>query len=255
MFNKINSIRKIICVFFFTCSSYVLCAGELLNKPIAKRRNAPVLRTRFSVAPLMSIYTINKNHARNPRQKLSGIISLKEEIRLNKTHNLFFLIGAEYMVHGINFNSYYFTPESIQLYDGNMRFVYGLYIHEVDVPIQLKVSLHKENNKIFSSYFMIGYHLRTLLYGNLKVTQSGEELVSKKENITFKNPLITNKNNPFISITYGFQKNNPDNTRTALFVELSYRQGISPYLLKDTFTPSSLYMNGSHFSFGFGVKF
>ncbi len=220
-----------------------------------KRAKSPRIRTRFTAGPLISMYSINEHHARKPHQKASGVISLKEEIRMNNAHNVHFLFGVEYLVQGMNFNSYYFAPGELQLYNDDMGFNYSLYINEIDVPLQVKLSLKHENNALFTPYFMFGYHLRTILNANLKVSENGNEVLSKAEDITFKNPTVTNKHNPFLSITYGIQKNNPDNTRTAFFAEITYRQGLSPYLLSDTFTPSSLYINGNHFSFSLGVKF
>ena len=117
----------------------------------AKRAKSPRIRTRFTVSPLISIYSINEHHARKPHQKASGVASLKEEIRMNNTHNVFFLFGAEYMIHGMNFNSYYFEPGELQLYDDDMGFNYALYIHEVSVPLQVKLSLKRENNSILMS--------------------------------------------------------------------------------------------------------
>lgn len=207
------------------------------------------------IAPVISFYKINKNHASGAKQKMSGLISLKEEIRLNEKHNMFFLIGVEYMVHGVNFNSYYFKPDSTRLYDGEMKYSYSLYIHEIDVPIQMKFSFNRENNAVFSPYVMIGYHFRTLLQGNLKVKQDGSTIERKSEKIIFKNKLIGATNNPFMSLTLGIQKNNLKTFKNCMFAEVTYRYGFSPYLLSDTFTASSLYITGNHLTIGFGFKF
>lgn len=216
---------------------------------------SPIVRTRVSLASAVSFYKINRNHAGTPNQKASGLFCIKEEIRINRSHTMFLCIGAEYFLHGLSFNSYYFTPDSIQLYNGEMNAKYSLYIHELDIPLQLKISFRKENNTLMTPYVMIGYHYRTLLFGNVKVKEDDIEMVKKQTDITFKNPLFSNKCNPFMSLTFGVQKNKPNDTRHCLFAEISYRQGFSPYLLKEKFTPSSLYINGSHLTFGIGVKF
>jgi hypothetical protein len=214
-----------------------------------------VMRTRVMIAPVLSFYTINKNHASNPRQKMSGLVSIKEEVRLNVKHNMFFAFGVEYMVHGVNFNSYYFKPDSIQLYTGDMNYAYSLYIHEIDIPLQLKLCFNHENNARVTPYFMIGYHLRTLLDANLKVSRDGETVYKTYEVVTFKNKLFTSRNNPFVSVTLGIQKNNLKTYRNCVFAELTYRYGFSPYLVKDSFTASSLYISGNHLNVGFGFKF
>ena len=214
-----------------------------------------IVRTRVMIAPVLSFYTINKNHASNPQQKMSGLFSLKEEVRLNYKHNMYFLFGVEYMVHGLNFKSYYFKPDSIQLYKGDMNYTYSLYMHEIDIPLQLKLCFSHENNAIFTPYFMIGYHLRTLLDANLKVKQDGELVYKTYEVVSFKNQLITKRNNPFVSVTLGIQKNNLKTYKSCIFAEITYRYGFSPYLLKDSFAPSSLYITGNHLNLGLGFKF
>jgi hypothetical protein len=252
MFFK-ERIKKYTFLFLFIFGFVGLSSAEPI---LPKKRNTdPRFRLRLTVAPVVSIYKVNKNHASNPKQKMSGYVSLREEIRLNRSHTGFLLIGLEYLVHGVNFNSYYFKPDSIQLYDGNMDAKYALNIHEIDVPVQIKYSFTRENNSLFSPYIMFGYHFRTLLFGVLTVQENGQQVKVKKEELTFKTPLFTPKNNPFVSITAGFQRNWPNSTRNCLYAELSYRLGFSPYLLSDTFTPSSLYIRGSHFALGLGVKF
>lgn len=221
----------------------------------SSRTTTPLVRTRLMIAPVISFYGINKNHSSNVRQKMSGLFSLKEEIRLNEKHNMFLEIGVEYMVHGLNFNSYYFKPDSIQLYTGNMNYQYSLYVHEIDFPIQIKLCFNHENNARITPYCMIGYHFRTLLDANLKVKQDGETVHKTYEVLTFKNKLISKRNNPFLSLTFGIQKNNLKTFKSCVFAEVTYRYGFSPYLLKDSFTPSSLYITGNHLTIGFGFKF
>lgn len=216
---------------------------------------SPIARTRVLLASSINFYKTNSNHSGKASERMSGLFCIKEEFRINRSHTMFFSIGAEYFVHGLKFNSYYFTPDSIQIYDGEMKANYSLYVHELDFPLQLKISFRKENNTLMTPYLMFGYHFRTLLFGKVKVKQDGEQLVNQQTDLTFKNPLFSNKCNPFVSLTFGVQKNKPNDTRHCLFAEVSYRQGFSPYLLKEKFTPSSLYITGSHLTIGVGAKF
>ncbi len=227
------------------------------NPFFSSNKNAkdPLMRTRVAIAPLISFYTVNQNHAQNPSQKMSVLFSIKEEIRLNEKHTAFLLIGLEYMAHGLNFNSYYFKPDSLHLYDGNMNYNYSLYIHEIDIPVQIKYSFTRENNSLVSPYVMIGYHFRTILQGTLQVKLNGDEIENRYEKVVFKNPLFNPENNAFMSVTCGVQKNNPKHPKRCVFGELSYRYGFSPYIISDNFTPSSLFMNGSHLAICLGFKF
>lgn len=247
-------------LFLFLCThlSSINCFSD--NGPVftrtSSRTSTPIVRTRLMIAPVISFYKINKNHASGVRQKMSGLISLKEEIRLNVKHNMFFLFGVEYMVHGLNFSSYYFKPDSIQLYTGDKNYLYSLYVHEIDIPLQIKISFNHENNAVFTPYVMVGYHFRTLLDANLKVKQPDGGTIHKTfEVLTFKNKLFSKRCNPFVSLTMGVQKNNLKTFKSCVFAEVTYRYGFSPYLLKDTFTASSLYITGNHLTIGFGFKF
>lgn len=252
--------KRIFIIFFLILTIAGIAGKEPIEKWTKRRismadKKSPLARTRVSLATGVSFYKINKNHATSPNQKASGLFCIKEEFRINRNHTMYFSIGAEYFVHGMGFNSYYFTPDRIQIYSGEMNAKYSLYIHELDIPVQLKISFKKENNTLMTPYILFGYHFRTMLFGNVVVKQEGEKKASAHSDITFKNPLLSNKCNPFVSLTLGVQKNKPNDTRHCLFAELSYRQGFSPYLLKEKFTPSSLYINGSHLTLGVGVKF
>ncbi len=62
---------------------------------------------------------------------------------------------------------------------------------------------------------MIGYHLRYLLPGTLHVSQNGDAVKKDRIDLAFKNPLIYNKINSFISITAGWQKNSLNSSKTS----------------------------------------
>jgi hypothetical protein len=218
-------------------------------------KKSPIMRTKISFGPVISFYKINKNHASDVKQKMAGVFCIKEEFRLNENHTMFLSVGAEYFVHGLSFFSYYFKPDSIQLYSDDFRYNYSMYVHEIGIPIQLRISFKRENNALVTPYMVLGYHLRNILFGSLKVQENGNDVVKKQEDLLFKNPIISKRNSPFASIALGIQKSKPNNTRRCVFMELAYRFGFSPYLLKDTFTPSSLYLNGSHLSVVVGFKF
>lgn len=250
-----HKLKFILFIFLFALSTICFSDNPPLYSYMSKPGDSRRVKTRIMIAPVISFYKVNNHHASSPHQKMSGLVSIREEIRLNEKHNMFLLVGVEYMVHGLNFNSYYFKPDSIQLYTGDMNYKYSLYIHEVDVPLQLKLSLNHENNAVITPYVLVGYHFRTLLDANLKVKQDGNQVEKTYEVLSFKNQLFTKRNNPFFSLTFGIQKNNIKTYKTCVFAEITYRYGFSPYLLKDTFAPSSLYITGSHLNIGVGYKF
>jgi len=218
-----------------------------------KRRN-PRVKTRLGFSPVLGIYSANKHHTSGARQKMAFNLSLKEEFRLDKHNRCFFMAGAEYMMHGLSFNSYYFYPDSLKLYTGKMNYKYSLLIHEVDFPLQFKLSFQKETNRIWTRYIYGGYCYRWLVASHLKVTRSGEDIDSRSVKLKFKLPAFNPVNSSFFNIGFGIQKNAPLR-HNAVFAELQFRYALSPFYFSEDFAPSSLYMNGHHVLLTVGVKF
>lgn len=221
----------------------VVSAQEDGGKQLRNRRKNPVVKTRFGISPVLSFYKTNKNHASKAKPKMAFNFSLKEEIRLDKNNRNFLFIGAEYMFHGLSFNSYYFYADSLKLYEPErLKYKYNLTIHELDFPIQIKHSFQKETNAIFSSYIFAGYCYRWIIDSHLKVDEDGNELVDQVEPLKFKSPAFNPANSSFLCVGGGFQKNTPLR-HNAVFVELQFRYGLSPFYFNESFAPSSMYIN------------
>lgn len=186
---------------------------------------------------------------------MSALFSFKKELRVDRNFKTFFQYGVDYLFHGLSFNSYYFKPDSLQLYDKSFGYNYSLFIHEINVPLQFKYSFNRENNNLFSGYFMIGYHLRCLLPGNLKVTQNGQTIATDTYDMRFRTPFIFKPVNSFVSFSLGTQRNQTAAGHHTFFVELSYRYGFSQYYFTKSYAASSLYIQGSHLALLVGMKF
>jgi hypothetical protein len=237
---------KYLITILFAFTFLVASAQEDGGKRLRNARKNPRVKTRIGISPVIGLYKTNKNHTAYTRPKMAFNISLKEEIRLDRNNKDFLMIGAEYMFHGLNFNSYYFYSDSLQLYTADrLRYKYSLTIHEVDFPIQLKHSFQKETNTIFSSYIFAGYCYRWLIESNLKVTENGNELVNQREPLKFKSPAFNPVNSSFFNIGAGFQKNTTL-MHNAIYAEIQFRYGLSPFYFNESFAPSSMFTN-SHF--------
>jgi len=210
---------------------------------------------RLGFGPVLGFYNINKNHAQNPIQRVSAMFCFKKEKRLGRDYRSFFLFGFDYFFHGLSFQSYYFMPDSLKLYDKSFGYRYSLFIHELNVPVQFKYSFKRENNSVFSPYLMIGYHLRYLLPGHVKITQNGSVVKSDEPGLRFEHPLISDKMNAYVSATLGWQKNNTASSRRGFYVELNYRYGFSPYYFTKDYAPTSLFTNSTHLALLMGLKF
>ncbi len=211
--------------------------------------------TRIHFGPVIGFYTINKNHAINPRQKMSMALGFSREVHLDRSYKTFFLFGVDYFLHGLNFRSYYFSQDTLQVYDKSFAYDYALYMHELSIPLQGKYLFKREDNSLFSPYIAMTYHLRYLLASNLKVSQNGNVVKDEMPELSFKNPLFYDKLNSALSISLGWQKNSLSSSKGSFFVELNYRYGFSPYSFQSNYSASSLYINSTHLSLQLGFKF
>lgn len=230
---------------------YFIPAHSFSQSPKKKKGNG----NRIYFGPAVNFYSINTHHAIHPVQKVSAVVGFKREQRLGRDYKTFLLIGVEYFFHGLNFRSYYFEPNTLQIYDKSFAYDYSLFIHEIDMPFQLKYLFKREDNSLFSPYIIVGYHLRYLLQGALKVTQNGNRIIDDNPELKFKNALLYNKINTFVSLGLGWQKNSLSSSKGSFFVELNCRYGFSPYYFETSYAPSSLYINGTHVTLQLGLKF
>jgi len=238
---------------FVSLFSGLINAQEDGGKKLRINRKNPIVKTRLGFSPVIALYGGNKNHTVNTKQKIAFSFSLKEEIRIDRKNQSFIFIGADYIQHGLSFNSYYFYSDSIALYDQSFRYKYNLTIHELNFPLQFKYSFQRENNSMYSSYVFAGYCYRWLLANKLSVEGEGQDIVEKKTDLKFKLPAFSYYNNSFFSLGLGAQKNLPLK-HNAIFIEAQYRYGLSPIYFNETFTASSLYFNTHFLLITVGVK-
>lgn len=212
-------------------------------------------RIRLHLGPAIGFYKINTNHAEDPRQQISALVGFNKEFRLSKDYRSFFLVGADYFFHGLNFKSYYFSPDTIKIYDKNFNYAYTLFIHELNIPFQFKYLFKPENNSLFSPYLAVAYHLRYLLSSQLEVTQEGNLIKADSPELKFKTPLLTDQLNAAVSVSAGWQKNKRTNSKGSFYTELNFRYGFSPYYFETDYSASSLFINSLHLTLQLGLKF
>lgn len=210
---------------------------------------------RICIAPVYGFYGINKNHATNTQPKMSAQFNFKHEFGGDRQYKAFFSYGIDYFLHGLNYNSYYFKPDSLQLYNKNFAYQHSLIMQEIALPIQFRYSFLNENNALFSPYVALGYQLRYMLPANLKIAQNGNQIINSAVDVAFKNPLIYKNINSSIFASVGFQKNGINGSKTGFFIELQTKYGFSPYSFYEKYVASSLYINSVHLALNVGVRF
>lgn len=239
----------------FVCLFGFALAQEDGGKQLRNKRKNPLFKTRIGLSPVLGFYNPNKNHTTGPKPKMALNFSVKEEIRLNKHNTDFLLIGAEYMYHGVSFNTYFFYNDSIRLYTPNrLRYEYNLKIHELDFPIQFKHSFKKETNALLSTYAYAGYCYRWIIDSYLTVLENGNDVLTKSEKLKFKSPAFNPVNSSFLNLGIGFQKNEPLR-HNALFGEIQFRYGLSPFYFNESFAPTSMFIDDHFLLLTIGFKF
>lgn len=216
-------------------------------------QKTPRVQTKISASPILAFYKANKNHAGKATQKMAFCFSLKEEIRIDKKSQSFIAVGVDYMLHGVKFNSYYFSKDSLKLYNGNMNATYNLTVQEVDFPILIKRSFQRENNSLLSGYVFAGYSYRLLIKSQLSVSYYGDEVAYDNGNLQFKIPALNKTSSSFLFAGAGFQKNNP-NKHKAVYGEIQYKYGLSPMYINQPYAPTSLFINGHFICLTVGIK-
>jgi hypothetical protein len=230
----------------------VLCCSFMATAHVPPRLKT---KTRISIAPSYGFYFLRTKHAASPQSRLSFAFAAKEEISVDREHKTFFSAGIEYFLHGVSYNSYYFTQDTLQLYTGNFEFRYRLFVHELQVPLQMKFCFNSTSNSLASPYVSIGYHLRYLMASQLRIDGESSGIKSGFPEMKFKNPLLWNRLNSSPSIAFGVQSNPARNGGISVFAELMYRHGFSSYYFNEPYAARSVFINSGHLLLNLGIGF
>jgi hypothetical protein len=211
--------------------------------------------TRIYFGPAYGFYSVNPRHAGDPVNRTSIAAGFKREFRVDRSYQTYILIGAEYFLHGVGFNSYYFKPDSLQIYDGSMRYHYALGMQELVFPLEFKYLFKRADDRLFSPYVAIGYHVRTLLPATLRITDQGGKVKNDVVQMEFRHPLFNSLVNSGVHLALGWQKNAISSSKGSFYTEVNFRYGFSQYYFEEVYAPSSLFTNSTHLTLVVGLRF
>jgi hypothetical protein len=186
---------------------------------------------------------------------MSFALAVKQELSLDREHQLFFSAGVEYFLHGASYNSYYFTQDTLQLYTGELNYRYRLFIHELHVPLQMKFCFNSTSNSLFSPYVSAGLHLRYLLTTQLQVDGESSNIRNDFAELKFKNHLLMPRLNSSPGMAFGIQSNPARNKGASFFIEVIYRHGFSSYYFNKPYAANSVFINSGHLLLNLGIGF
>ncbi len=221
---------------------------------IAQEKEPKSKYTRIEAGPMLSFYQNNNFHTNNSRPRYAFFVGVYEDLKIHK--NFSFMPGLEYVHHGLTFNSYYIAPGYQYLYDKHFDYNYQITFQEARLNILFKQVIGIETRNVVTGYTSCGYILRYLFSSNMVVSSnlSGAELFNGKPNIVFEHPILQKNMSSAVKFIGGVQRNF-FKTHRAFFFECAFTFSLSRFYVSESFTPSSLYINGSFLQLGLGVKF
>ncbi len=235
-------IKLIVVVLFF------LSAGLRAQEEIHRK-----VFYRLSFSPVVSFYQNNLYHTASNRRSPGYNFSFLSELRTSKQTAL--LTGLEIFIHGLSFNSYYFSEGSTRLYNGNFDYHYRVYFTELLLP--LLFHYHGKSNEKFHTapYFNAGYNFRfvPLNYMSVRSNIDGAAPFRNLAGLSFEHPFLYPRGSSFLVFALGGQKNFPTRHK-ALFIEASFKYSLTRMLINERFTANSLFIRNHHLLLTIGCK-
>jgi hypothetical protein len=204
--------------------------------------------------PAIGFYNNNNLHASNTRPGTAFYAGVLEEVHL--FDNLYASAGLEYQYYSFAFNSYYMVAGAQNLYNQKFDYNYNLNVQEGRLNLLMRLTSGTELSKPLTAYIEGGYVLRYLINTQMKVTSSlnNAVLFDGTTHPSFDGTMLKNNFSSGLKVNVGIQHNFLRSHR-AWFIQISYMQGLARFLIKEDFTPASLYLKSSFLQLGLGFKF
>jgi hypothetical protein len=232
----------------------IIAAVSIFSFPVIfyAQGKGPHFFTHISGTAFYSLYQNNKNHTKATTPLFSGSVCAREEWRFSTSGAV--VAGAEFLMHGLKFKSYYFAPGRSFLYNKDFDYRYKLNLYEFDFPLLLRANMVGKKRKPAEGYFEVGAALRYLFSSKIKVNDSTNIVLTEKPaEPEFENPLLSKRMSMFMQLNGGVQFYSDDHY-SGLFIEFNFRYAPIRFLVRESFTPTGLYIQSFHAGFGIGYR-
>lgn len=200
------------------------------------------------------VYAPSTKHAVGFKSRGAFVAGFMREMKVGRGFQSFFAFGFNYTAQIISYQSYYFEPGTIKLYDRSMGFNYRLTVNELNLPIQYKILFNRADNHPFSFYATGTYYLRYFLPASLKVSNQEATIKQGSPDIQFNVPLGSNKLNSGAGIGVGLQQN-AKKQKGSIYAEISWRYNFSAYSIIADYTASSVFLQDAQLILLLGLRF
>lgn len=212
------------------------------------------VRHMLSMGPVLSFYKNHHLHTIDTKAKPGFNASYRLDIHVIK--RISFITGAEFMSQGLSFKGYYKASGHTTVFDGTFPYTHEIRYNEALLPLSFKFALNREKDNNYTPYFNMGMDFRYIFKGYTVITQDASELVpyDGKTKITFENYVFAPFINTNLRATFGIQRNNRK-TGKAMFMEFTYRYGLSRIHYEGKNESNNLNISNSSLGIILGVRF
>ena len=203
------------------------------------------------------IYPIYQSDARQLTNFNGGLtinIGFSKTFRIRKTE---FIFGLEYLNRQFSFDSYYFSPNQVPLFDKSFGYTHSITSNEIQFPILYHLaSTNKNRASSTISYLDLGMvlHLYAPSSTSIVMKAAGVEVYSGPTILTAQYPLVVNPMNLLMRCAAGlFFKNSYNGD--GLFLELAYTYDPSPMIYTGNQNSNNLSITSTLLTLNAGYKF
>jgi len=243
-----SSLFRIAICSLFLCLCFNTHAQE--NKAIKKKR----VKHQLSLGPVVSFLKNHKEHTANTKAKAGFNAAYKIDILLKKRTS--FVAGVDYFSQGLSFKGYYSAPGYTYIFDKTYAYTHELRYNEVQVPLYFKWALNREKDNFYTAYIFGGVGFRYILNSYAIISNDSTQLTpyDGKANVSFENFSISKNVNANLQAGFGIQKNFRETSR-AMFLEFTYRYGISRIHYEGYNKSNNLNIKDASLGITFGFRF
>jgi len=220
------------------------------NNPAGKTRKIKHL---LSLGPVISFYKNHPKHTANTKLKPGFNVAYRLDIPIKK--RMSFVTGAEYYSQGFTFKGYYFAPGHSYLYDETFAYTHDVRFNEVLLPLGIKFAANREKDHNYTAYIIPGIDVR-YIYNSYFVIISDSTGITPydgKGDLSFTNYIFTKNMNTSVKLTFGVQRNFRK-TGKGMFLEFTYRYGISRLHYEGNKQSNDLNISNSSLGITFGLR-